>query len=88
MKRHRMFCPIYHARPSQTINRWLKRINNKTVRTQHDKGLRFLWRTLSLCPVNEENNSVRVDADLKVSYILETVEALSAFAQNNCRSEI
>ena len=65
-----------------------KKKQNKTVRTQHDKGLRFLWRTLSLCPVNEENNSVRVDADLNVSYILETVEALSAFAQNNCRSEI
>lgn len=83
-----MFCPIYHARPSQTINQWLKRKKNKTDRTRHDKGLRFLWRTLSLCPVNKENNAVRVDADLKVSYILETVEALSVFAQINCRSEI
>lgn len=88
MKRHQMFCPIYHARPSQTINRWLKRKKKKTVRTRHDKGLRFLWRTLSLCPVNEENIAVRVDADLKVSYILEIVEALSVFAQINCRSEI
>ena len=62
MKRHQMFCPIYHARPSQTVNRWLKRKKNKTVNTRHDKRLRFLWRTLSLCPVNEENNAVRVDA--------------------------
>ena len=31
---------------------------------------------------------MRVDSDLKVSYIPETIEALSVFEQFDCRSEI
>ena len=31
---------------------------------------------------------MRVDSDLKVSYIPETIEALSVFGQFDCRSEI
>ena len=81
-----MFCPIYHARPSQTINRWLKR---KKKQLGHDTTRDYAFSgALYHCPVNKENDAVRVDADLKVSYILETVEALSVFAQINCRSEI
>ena len=31
---------------------------------------------------------MRVDSDVKVSYIPETIEALSVFGQFDCRSEI